>query len=310
MKMGFDYERVADNGITYYNFKLKENNKVVYEAKDNEYLTDKLTDEAIGFIEKNKEKPFFLYLSHFAPHLLLQPKPQKIPMYFYMYNKLSKGKFDPYYGATIESLDDAVGVLLKKLDELKLLDNTLIVFTSDNGGLTAREFGTKPTDNSPLREGKGWLYEGGIRVPFIVYQKGVTDSMTVSNEPVTNLDFYPTFIEIASGKSPEKFDGKSINHLFDSKTKPSKIGEKPMFWHYPHFSNQGGRPSSIVRLGNLKLIYFYESKTYELYDLARDESETKNLIPEQPEVFEKLKSMLQNWLSSTSAVLPTPNLKK
>lgn len=297
-QFGFDYERVAKNAIFYYNFSLLNNNKEVFRSAENENLTDRLTLEAEEFIKKNTGRPFFLYLAHFAPHLLLQPEPQKLPHYYFTWKDKSQGRFDPQYAATIETLDDGVGSVIKLLDSLQILSNTLVIFTSDNGGLTAREFGLRPTDNSPLREGKGHLYEGGIRIPFIMMWKGRMNGGETNDTPIIQTDLSATLQHLLGFRSPEKNNG------FESVLSANKPSVKTFFWHYPHFSNQGGRPSSAIRANDYKLIYHYESGKKELYNLKNDVSEANDLAAQQPDRVDSLFDTLQHWLSETAANKP------
>ena len=302
---GFDFERVADNRIFYYDFKLRSANRVVYESKENENLTDCLTREAVNFIEQNKDKPFFLYLAHFAPHLVLQPKPQKLPRYYFTYNSLSQGRYDPQYAATIETLDDNIGILLKKLDSLRLMENTIIVFTSDNGGVSSKELGVKPTDNSPLREGKGFVYEGGIRIPLLMVWQKQIPSNKIIGQKILNTDFFPTFLDIIASKQRlTGIDGRSFVKVW--KDDFADTANRIMYWHYPHFSNQGGRPAAAIRQGDYKLIESYETGKRELYNLREDVGEKTNLAGRLPELTKQLATLLDNWRKEVSANMPTP----
>ncbi|MDX2190701.1 MAG: sulfatase [Bacteroidota bacterium] len=299
-KYGFDWEAQADNAIFYYDFKLKSCNKVTYESKTNEHLTDVIADQANSFIQNNKNQPFFLYLAHFAPHLVLQNEPRRVTPYYFTYNKFSDGKYDPQYAATVSHLDEAIGKLIKQLRELKLLENTIIVFTSDNGGVSVRELGVKPTDNSPLKNGKGHLNEGGIRVPFIIYDPTSTLSRRGEEKyPITTSDVYPTFAELIT-----KSDFKSSSDYLSLKKRQLQKNFMNI-WHYPHFSNQGGRPASAIVKDNMKLIYFYEDKHVELYDIVNDISESNNLAKNQSEMAEKMKTELFAQLKAMNAEMPT-----
>lgn len=304
-RFGFDYERVAYNAIFYYNFRLRERNKVVYQSTENENLTDCLTDQAIRFINENKAKPFFLYLAHFAPHLVLQPKPQKLPRYYFSYNSLSKGRFDPQYAATVETLDDNIGRLMIHLDSLKLLDNTIIVFTSDNGGVSSQELGVKPTDNSPLREGKGFVYEGGIRIPLLIAWKGHIAEGKIVSEKVNHVDFCKTLLNLlGSTSSTMEGDGVSFHEIILHQSVRSP--DRPMYWHYPHFSNQGGRPAAAVRSGDFKLVEHYETGKKELYNLIEDPGEHTNLVHRFPKKVKELSLLLETWRTEVNANMPVP----
>ena len=181
----------------------------------------------------------------------------------------------------IESLDDSVGRILEKLDELKLTDHTLVIFTSDNGGLCVLEGPNTPaTINAPLREGKGYLYEGGIRVPLIVQWPGVTQAgQHLSDAPVCSIDFFPTILDACGVKSDAQVDGVSLVPLLKGGDVRSAT---PLYWHYPHYSNQGGKPGGAVRAGDYKLIEFYENGRRELFDVRQDRGERRNLIADKP----------------------------
>jgi arylsulfatase A-like enzyme len=273
-------------------------------APDGEYLTDRLTAEAEKFIDANRERPFFLYLAHYAPHIPLKAKPELVAKY-------KAGKHgeqgNPNYAAMLESLDDGVGRLLKKLDDLKLADRTLVLFMSDNGGLATLEGSNMaPTFNGPLREGKGYLYEGGIRVPLIVRWPGVTKAGTTCGVPVSSIDFFPTALEACGVKSEAKVDGVSLVPLLKGGALKRK-GAADLYWHYPHYANQGSRPGGAVRLGDYKLIEFYENGRRELYHLRNDVSESRNLIADRPDVAKELAAMLDAWRKDVGARMMTPN---
>ncbi len=219
-------------------------------APEGEYLTDRLTAEAEKFIEANRARPFFLYLAHYAVHIPLKAKAEMVARY-------KPGRpgqqGNPIYAAMIESLDESVGRVLKKLDDLKLTERTLILFTSDNGGLCVTEGPNTPaTINAPLREGKGYLYEGGLRVPLLVKWPGVTKPGGAIAAPVSSIDIFPTVLDACGVKSEAKVDGVSLVSLL----KGGVLKRDTLFWHYPHYSNQGGRPGGAVRAGDYKLIEF------------------------------------------------------
>ncbi len=270
-------------------------------APEGEYLTDRLTTEAEKFIADNRDKPFFLYLAHYTVHIPLQAKADLIAKY-------KQGKpgeqGNPIYAAMIESLDDSVGRVLAKLDELKLAERTLVLFTSDNGGLCVVEGpNTPPTINTPLREGKGYLYEGGIREPLLIRWPGVTKPGSVINTPVCVIDFFPTIRDACGVQSDAKVDGVSL--LPALKDEPLK--REALFWHYPHYSNQGGRPGAAVRAGDYKLIEFYENGRRELYDLKKDLGESNNLIESKPDVAKELYGKLDAWRKAVGAKMMKPN---
>jgi arylsulfatase A len=273
---------------------------------DAEYLTDRLTDEAIAFIERNRDRPFFLYLPHYTVHIPLQARPDFLAKYR---AKPSDGspQANPIYGAMLQSLDEGIGRLRQRLHELNLDDRTAVIFTSDNGGLSVKEGPDTPsTSNLPFRAGKGFLYEGGIRVPFLVTWPSVTRPGSVSDVPVSGQDLYPTIREIA-GVAPDPgqvVDGESLVPIL--KGSPT-MRRDALFWHYPHYSNQGGKPGGAIRQGNLKLIEWYEDRRVELYDLARDHGEKRNLVAERPAFAAHLRDRLARWRESVGAQMPTPN---
>jgi arylsulfatase A-like enzyme len=275
-------------------------------APEGEYLTDRLAAEAEKFIEANKDRPFFLYLPHYAPHIPLSAKKEIIAKYP---GQPTHGMQNhPVYAAMLESLDDAVGRVVKKLDALKLTEKTIVIFTSDNGGLSVAEGSPfAPTINAPLREGKGFLYEGGVRVPCIVKWPGVVKPGTVTDAVACSIDFFPTVAELASpdrkvGGSP--IDGVSLV--------PVLRGEKlaardEICWHFPHYSNQGGKPGGAIRAGDFKLVEFYEDGRRELFDLKKDISESRNLIAEKPLIAENLAKRLDACRKVVGAKMPTPS---
>jgi len=257
-----------------------------------------LTAKAIEFVEKNRDKPFFLYVAHNAPHIPYAAKPELVTKH--------ATAFEPTYAAVIESLDAAVGQLLAKLDELKLRENTIVVFTSDNGGLHVPEGPhAKITHNTPFRAGKGFLYEGGIRIPLIVRWPGKVEPRTIA-VPVVSTDWLPTLLELTGGKAPKELDGVSIADVL---TKNVLVKHRALFWHIPHYCNQGSRPSGAVRIEEWKLIKHYETGTLELYDLWNDPGEMTNLATNRAPSnrIAPLLNSLEAWLTATAAQLPTSN---
>ncbi len=280
------------------------------EAPEGEYLTERLTKEAIHFIEENRSNPFFLYLPYYTVHTPLQGKQELIEKYK---NKAAKDEqSNAVYAAMVEAMDANAGRLLNKLKELELEDNTIVLFTSDNGGLR------HVSSQAPLRGGKGSYYEGGIRVPLIIKWPAHIPAGKTSDEAVVNLDFYPTLLDLL-GATPEKklLDGTSIaSYLL--KQKP--IPEHPLFWHFPIYlqtqgqvsSTQGWRdnlfrtrPGSALRLGKWKLLEFFEDNAIELYDLEADPGETHDLTSEDPETAHKLHQLLKEWRIKTNAPVPS-----
>lgn len=270
------------------------------QGREGEYLTDRLTDEAIGFLRQHRDGPFFLYLAHYAVHTPLQAPADLVDKY----KAKHPGKYhtNPIYAAMIERLDDGVGRLLATLDELGLADNTLVVFCSDNGG-------SEPvTDNAPYRGGKGTPYEGGIRVPVIMRWPGVFTPGTVSDAPICSIDFYPTFVRLAGGQAPCNLDGVDLFEQLDE-----KVPSRDLFWHFPaylesYYGPEAGfraTPYSIVRSGGWKLIYYYEDRNIELFHLDDDPYETRNLADECPEKRDELYMKLVKWIEQTEAPMPS-----
>jgi arylsulfatase A-like enzyme len=263
-----------------------------------EYLTDREADEAVNFIRRHKDKPFFLYMAHYAVHTPIQAKKNVIQKYK---AKAPTSQKNPTYAAMVESVDAAVGKICAALDELNLADSTIVFFTSDNGGLAS------VTNNAPLRSGKGYPYEGGIREPVIVRWPKVVKPGTVSREPVTSVDYFPTICEAAGVPLPRdhEIDGISIlEHLKSGGTK--KLDREAIYWHFPHYRGNVV-PYSIIRAGDWKLIKRYEGKTFGLYDLKADLSEENDLSEKMPEKIKELDAKLSNWLRATGAKMPKPN---
>lgn len=304
---GFDYSRmIGKNGLDYYNYSIYEDsyNKEFID-KGTEYLTDKLTDYGIDFISRNSGNPFFLYLAYSAPHVVIVPRPDKLMKYFRKYGQ-SEEKFNPYYAAMVESIDDGVGRIVETLKQNGIFENTLIIFTSDNGGLGLDELGPTPTSNIPLRKWKGHVYEGGIRVPAIMSWPGKINPGIVSDEYFTSIDYLPTLCQITGINSiPANVDGISIVPLLTGKDK--SVSDRPLFWHYPHFSNQLGRPAGAIRIGDYKLVENYETGTTELYDLKADISESTDLSQIMKQKTRELHKLLIEWRERVNAAMPVPN---
>lgn len=272
--------------------------------KQGNYLTDTLTDKALEFIAANKDRPFFLYLAHHAVHTPIQAKKELIEKY----KKKTGDEIhnNPTYAAMIESVDQGVGRVLDKLDELVLAENTVVFFFSDNGG-----YGNV-TSMAPLRGSKGMLYEGGIRVPLIIRWPGVAKPRTKCDVPVIGIDFYPTMLEIAGAKKPRRhiLDGESILPLLKG---ADKLKRKAIFWHFPAYLEPYNErqkpwrttPAGAVRMGDWKLIEFFEDNRIELYNLKYDISEKENLAESNPEKAEELHRLLLNWRKKTNAPVPT-----
>jgi arylsulfatase A len=273
-------------------------------GKQGEYLTDQLTDEALQFIEANRNKPFYLNFCHYAVHAPLMGKQELIDAA--ADRPGADGQSNRVYAAMLKSVDESVGRILKKLDGLHLTENTIVIFTSDNGG--AVHLGKPPaTSNFPLRNGKGTAYEGGLRVPLLIKMPGVTRPGTVCDTPVITMDFFPTLLELAGAdKSASRtaVDGVSLVPLLQGK--PQRPHEA-LFWHYPHYWN-GGKvsPYSVARVGDWKLIRFYETDREELYELKSDPSENNDVAAAKPEKRKELSARLDAWLKEVGAQMPVP----
>ena len=275
------------------------------EAPDGAYLTDLFTDAAVKFLRENKDHPFFLYLPHFAVHTPLQAKRDLIAKYEAGKNRPGQ-QSNPVYAAMLESADDSVGRILKELDELKLSEQTIILFTSDNGGLATAEGASTPsTINAPLREGKGHLYEGGIRVPLIVRWPGSIKPGSLCETPVCSIDYLPTLLELCGVTGDKKQeDGLSLVPLL-KQTGP--VTRDAFYWHYPHYSNQTAKPGSAIRAGDYKLIEFYEDGRRELFNLKTDPSESTNLSEKEPDKVRELAEQLDSWRKSVDAQMMSAN---
>ena len=256
-----------------------------------------LTAAASAFAETNKDRPFFLFLSHNSPHIPYTERADRV--------KSNADAFEPTYAAVVESLDRSVGVLLKKLDSLGLTQNTLVIFTSDNGGLHVPELKhDRVTHNGPLRAGKGFLYEGGLRVPLLVRWPGKVKPGTVIDAPVQTTDWLPTLLEAVGAKPPAKVDGVSFAGVLTGGTKPAA---RPLFWHQPHYMNQGGRPGSAVREGDWKLIEWAEDGSTELFDLTADPGEATDVSAKHHDRVKALRASLEGWRKAVGAQEMTPN---
>lgn len=261
-----------------------------------EYLTDRLTTEAVRFIDNNKERPFFLYLSHYAVHTPVQAKDSLIQKYRDKPGDTLRGHIHPEYAAMIESVDHSMGAVLTKLKELDLEENTIILFYSDNGGHR------KWTSNYPFRGHKGNFYEGGIRVPLLIKWPGVTTAGSVSDVPVISNDLYPTMLEMADLplKPEQHIDGLSLLPLIK---KEGELDREALYWHFPHYSSM----CDVVRYHDWKLIERLEDGDLELYDLKNDIGEEHNLAEVNPEMAEKMQQMLARWRESAKVQMPVPN---
>ncbi len=303
---GFDYDRIIGrNGLDYYNYSITSHGETVFEDDGTHYLTDKLTDYAVDFIGRQSEDdPFFLYVPYSVPHVFIVPRGDKLRPYFFKYNEFG-GKYNPYYAAMLESMDDGVGRILDALEAKGLSENTIVVFTSDNGGLGLDELGPVPTTNDPLRAWKGFVYEGGARVPFIVRWPARIAPGQVNDNYITGTDHLPTFMEIMDQRDLPDIDGQSyLASLLDPQAGSFR---GPIYWHYPHFSNQTSRPSGAVRLGPYKLVEHFETGAVELYDLSVDVGERTDVSAHFPQVTSEMHTMLRNWRAEVDATMPPPN---
>jgi arylsulfatase A-like enzyme len=265
--------------------------------KEGEYLTDREADEAVKFIREHRDAPFFLYMAHYAVHTPIQGKKDLVDKYK---AKTPTNQTNPTYAAMVDSVDQALGAITAALDESGVADNTIVIFTSDNGGLL------RVTDNAPLRSGKGYPYEGGIREPVIVRWPGVVEPGSGCDVPVTSVDYFPTLCEAAGVPLPgdRAIDGLSLMPLL---TQSGTLDRDALFWHFPHYRVGGIVPYSIVRLGDWKLIKQYEGKTFELFNLKDDLSEKNDLAEKMPEKVKELDTRLVQWLRDTNAKLPREN---
>ncbi len=264
-----------------------------------EFLTPRLTEEGTRFIRDSGSRPYFLYEAQFTVHMPLQAPADLVAKY----KARDTGDVDPTYCAMVETADASVGGLLRTLEETGEAQRTIVIFTSDNGGVFYQ--GRRPvpvTNNAPLRAGKGHLYEGGIRVPLLVRWPGVTKAGSVIEEPVIGVDYFPTLCA-ALGANTGTVDGVDIRPALGG----SRLPERPLFWHYPHYSDQGGVPGGAVRLGAWKLIEFYEDGRLELFNLEEDIGERRNLVRREPARAKRLHSLLADWRRSVNASMPEPN---
>lgn len=256
-----------------------------------------LTAFAERFMETNRNRPFLIYLAHNAPHIPYTAQTSRI--------ENNTNAFEPVYAAVIETIDDTVGRLVAKLEELKLADNTIVIFTSDNGGLHVPEGGhRKITHNAPYRAGKGFVYEGGMRIPLIVRWPGHVPAGSVLNAPVINTDWLPTLLELINQPPPRGLDGTSFADVLTGR---GPAPRRSLFWHFPHYTNQGSRPSGAIRDGNWMLVDFYDDEKAELYNLAVDVEETHNLASDQPERVARMRAALATWRKSVDAQTNRPN---
>ncbi|MCH8215627.1 MAG: sulfatase [Planctomycetes bacterium] len=293
---GCDYGQPPSYFDPYQNRRLTEGIPFLPSRKPGEYLSDREADESVEFIRRNRNNPFFLYMANYAVHTPIQAKAEVTAKY---QAKIKTNQTDAKYAAMVESVDDAVGRIMAALAEYQLTQNTLVIFTSDNGGLDQKG---RPTDNAPLRSGKGYPYEGGIRVPFIVHWPGVVQPKTLSHEPVISVDILPTILQATQvNAGSQAIDGVSLmEHVRSGGT--TALDRDAIYWHFPHYRHSPG-PYSIIRSGDWKLIHYYEGID-ELYNLKEDLAETKNLAQDLPEKVQELRAKLTRHLKAVGAKLP------
>ncbi|HEU5290984.1 MAG TPA: sulfatase-like hydrolase/transferase, partial [Cyclobacteriaceae bacterium] len=337
-----------------------------YDGNPGEYLTDRLTTDALQYIEDNKDKPFFLYMSHFAVHDPIQGRKDLVEKYKKKLTSMPVDNTPPYilegnpdsdpltieervnllkdtayngfsqlprgtvkvkqhqdnvqFAAMVEAMDESLGRIVGKLKELGIEDNTIIIFASDNGGMSAGNFGRPSkfldprtpdkhmaSSNLPLRGAKGWLYEGGVRVPVIIKWAGDKTPGSECSTPIVSTDFYPTILEMLGlNQLPEQHkDGKSFVPLLKGN---NTINRDAIFWHFPHYSNHGMQsPGGAVRYKNFKLIEYFENSSVQLFDLDKDLGELNDISKENPEKVKELRTMLQEWRKSVNAKMMPPN---
>jgi len=306
------------------------NNPYLPDGPKGEFLTDRLANESMKWIEQQKNNPFFLYLSFYAVHTPIQAKSEDVAYFREKVKKMGIDKQPEFttdlpwiknnphalshwkerliqnnaeYAALIFNMDENVGKVLNKIHELGLDDNTIICFMSDNGGLSTAE--SSPTTNAPLRGGKGWLYEGGIREPFIIKIPNVSKANAKIETPVISSDFYPTILDACGLPLLPKqhMDGVSLIPLL----KGNNLERKALFWHYPHYGGKGDSPAGAIREGKWKLIEFYADNHIELYNLEEDISEKNNLAKQEPKIAGDLLKQLHSWRKDVHAQMPVLN---
>ncbi|MFN7927351.1 MAG: sulfatase [Blastocatellia bacterium] len=279
-------------------------------APAGEYLPDRLTTEAERFIEQHKDKPFFLYLPHYSVHIPMKAKAELIAKYRAL-PKPERGQNNPVYAAMVESMDESIGRVQRKLEQVGIAENTVFIFTSDNGGLSVPEGPDTPaTTNAPLRAGKGYLYEGGLRVPLIIAWPQRIKAGSVSHTPVYSADLFATALAIAGVGNTTGVDGVSLLPLL---TQKGRLNRAALYWHYPHYSNQSinaghfDQPGAALRQGRYKLIEFYQDNHVELYDLQNDLGEQHDLAAQRPRVAAQMRQKLAAWRQAVGAQMMTLN---
>ena len=290
------------------------------ESPEGEHLPARLARETASFIKEQADKPFFAYLSFYSVHTPLMGRPDLVKKYKKRAaaiegvafgeeeqflgkgparNKPRKVRIlqkHAVYAAMVEAMDEAVGVVLKQLEDSGVADNTIVIFTSDNGGLSTSE--GKPTSNLPLRGGKGWVYEGGIREPWIIRYPGVTKAGTTCDDPICSIDVFPTINAAAKIEVDHKVDGVDLLPVLEGK---ESLKREALYWHYPHYSNQGGMPGGAIRMGDFKLVERYEDGQVHLYNLKDDIGEQNDLRAKHPDLVTEMREKLHNWYKDVGA---------
>ena len=296
-----------------------ENPQMEVDSPEGDHLPDRLARDTATFIEENKDKRFLAYLSFYSVHTPLIGRPDLVEKYEAKAARIGGEEFgseeqifgdEPrrvrilqkhaVYAAMVEAMDEAVGKVMQQLEESGVADNTVIFFTSDNGGLATSE--GLPTSNLPLRGGKGWLYEGGIREPWIIRYPGVTNAGTVSEEQISSIDLFPTIAAAAGVKIDHPIDGLDLTPVLQGGT----LGRQSLFWHYPHYSNQGGIPGAAIREGDFKLIERFEDGRVHLYNLKDDIGELNDIASQQPDRVAKMRARLHDWYQEVDAKFLQP----
>ncbi len=317
---GFDVNVAGyEAGMPFAGYFSPYDNPKLQDGPEGEHLTVRLADESIRFLEQYRDVPFLLYLSFYTVHTPLQAPEEMANKYEQKwaatdFEEPIFGEEPPrrvrlvqqhaVYAGMVESMDSSVGRVLDAIEELGLERETVVVFMSDNGGLSTSE--GHPTSNLPLRAGKGWLYEGGIREPMIIKWPEHTAPGSVIDDPVISTDFYPTMLQMAGLPldSAQHVDGISLVPVLE---RTGTLERDALYWHYPHYGNQGGFPGSAVRMGRYKLIESFEHERLQLFDLDNDVSEQNDLVDEMPGRVREMHELLERWRGEVDAKLPTPN---
>ena len=298
-----------------------ENPEVKVESPEGDHLPARLARDTSKFIDDHKDASFLAYLSFYSVHTPLMGRPDLVKKYKAKAAKINGEEFateeqifpakrekrkvrilqkHAVYAAMVEAMDQAVGTVLQQIEDSGVADNTVVVFTSDNGGLSTSE--GSPTSNLPLRGGKGWVYEGGIREPWIVRYPGVTKAGTTSDQPICSIDLFPTVAAAAGIDVQHEIDGIDISPALTNQD----LGRRALYWHYPHYSNQGGIPGGAIRVGDYKLFERYEDGRVHLYNLKDDVGETKDLSSQMPERTQEMRDQLHAWYQTVDAQFLQP----